>query len=63
MAGSTPSIVKEEWVRLFKKHFKFTGGEIVNEFLMSIGFLPGAHAQTCPIYKQIARQKPKWMKK
>lgn len=23
---------KEEWVRLFKKTFKFTGGEIVNEF-------------------------------
>ena len=24
---------KEEWVKLFKKTFKFTGGEIVNEFL------------------------------
>ena len=23
---------KAEWVKLFKQHFKFTGGEIVNEF-------------------------------
>ena len=35
---------KEEWVKLFKKTFRFTGGEIVNEFLMSIGYLPGAHS-------------------
>jgi hypothetical protein len=34
---------KEEWVKLFKRTFRFTGGEIVNEFLMSIGYLPGAH--------------------
>ena len=43
---------KEEWVKLFKKTFKFTGGEIVNEFLMSIGMLPGAHVTSCPVYKQ-----------
>src|SRR5206468_5474355 len=29
---------KEEWVKLFKKDFKFTGGEIVNEFLLSTGY-------------------------
>lgn len=40
---------KEEWVKLFKKTFKFTGGEIVNEFLMSTGYLPGAHQADCPI--------------
>lgn len=40
---------KEEWVKLFKKTFKFTGGEIVNEFLMSIGYLPGAHDKRCPV--------------
>jgi DNA-3-methyladenine glycosylase I len=51
---------KEEWIKLFKVTFKFTGGEIVNEFLMSIGFLPGAHSTSCPIYKQIMKQKPKW---
>lgn len=38
------------WVKLFKQHFKFVGGEIVNEFLMSTGFLPGAHHPQCPIY-------------
>ncbi|PZP52193.1 MAG: DNA-3-methyladenine glycosylase [Pseudopedobacter saltans] len=51
---------KEEWTKLFKKTFKFTGGEIVNEFLMSIGYLPGAHSESCPIYKKILRQKPQW---
>ena len=24
---------REEWTKLFKKTFKFTGGEIVNEFI------------------------------
>jgi DNA-3-methyladenine glycosylase I len=50
----------EEWTKLFKKTFVFTGGEIVNEFLMSIGFLPGAHDEDCPIYKQIKDLNPKW---
>ena len=44
---------KTEWVKLFKKTFKFTGGEITNEFLMSIGYLDGAHAPSCPIFKKI----------
>lgn len=52
---------KEEWVKLFKKTFRFTGGEIVNEFLMSIGYLPGAHAEDCPVHKQILKQKPMWV--
>ena len=51
---------KEEWMKLFKETFKFTGGEIVNEFLMSSGYLPGAHAATCPIYKKILKAKPAW---
>jgi DNA-3-methyladenine glycosylase I len=54
---------KDEWVRLFKKTFKFTGGEIVNEFLMSIGYLQGAHSETCNIYKKILKAKPMWIKK
>ena len=54
---------KEEWVKLFKKTFKFTGGEIVNEFLMSIGYLQGAHSENCAIYKKAAKAKPMWMKK
>ncbi|WP_118953321.1 DNA-3-methyladenine glycosylase I [Taibaiella helva] len=54
---------KEEWVRLFKKQFRFTGGEIVNEFLMSIGFLPGAHTEQCKTYTRVMKQKPMWARK
>jgi DNA-3-methyladenine glycosylase I len=52
---------KEEWVKLFKETFRFTGGEIVNEFLQSTGYLPGAHIETCPIYKKILKKKPSWL--
>ncbi|MBY0328736.1 DNA-3-methyladenine glycosylase I [Patescibacteria group bacterium] len=51
---------KDEWVKIFKKTFKFTGGEIVNEFLMSIGYLEGAHTPDCPIYKKVLKAKPVW---
>ena len=54
---------KEEWVKLFKKTFKFTGGEIVSEFLMSIGMLPGAHSEDCPVYKKTLKEKPLWHRK
>jgi DNA-3-methyladenine glycosylase I len=54
---------KEEWVKLFKKTFKFTGGEIVNEFLMSIGMLSGAHIDDCEIYHKVLEHKPKWINK
>lgn len=54
-------LTKEEWTKLFKKTFIFTGGEIVNEFLMSTGYLPGAHTKDCPVYHQVAAQKPAWM--
>jgi DNA-3-methyladenine glycosylase I len=45
---------KAEWLKLFKKTFRFTGGEIVNEFLMGTGYLPGAHSPDCPIGAKIA---------
>lgn len=51
---------KAEWVRLFKKTFKFTGGEIVGEFLMSIGYLPGAHDTSCAIHPKVLKSSPKW---
>jgi DNA-3-methyladenine glycosylase I len=51
---------KDEWVKLFKKTFRFTGGEIVGEFLMSIGYLPGAHTPGCPVYSRILEQRPPW---
>ena len=47
-------LTKAEWVKLFKKTFLFTGGEIVGEFLMSLGYLPGAHDPTCPVFARIA---------
>ncbi len=53
---------KEEWTLLFKKTFKFTGGEIVNEFLMSTGYLPGAHTTDCSVYKAVIKAKPLWNK-
>ena len=43
----------EAWVKLFKKHFKFVGSKIVNEFLVSIAMIKGAHSSNCPIYKKI----------
>ena len=54
---------KDEWTMLFKKTFRFTGGEIVNEFLMSTGYLPNAHEESCPVYKKILKAKPAWNKK
>ena len=54
---------KEEWVKLFKSTFRFTGGEIVNEFLMSTGYLPGAHIESCPVYKKMVKKKPAFLRK
>ena len=53
---------KEEWVKLFKKQFKFVGGEIVNEFLMSTGYLSGAHSEDCPMYAEVLKRQPQWAK-
>ncbi len=52
---------KEEWIKLFKSTFVFTGGEIVNEFLVSTGYLAGAHDKDCPVYKKVASLRPAWM--
>ncbi|MEO1190125.1 MAG: DNA-3-methyladenine glycosylase I [Pseudomonadota bacterium] len=53
---------KADWVKLFRKTFLFTGGEIVGEFLMSTGYLPGAHRPDCPIYVKILPLKPAWLR-
>lgn len=52
---------KAEWVALFRKTFRFTGGEIVGEFLMSAGYLPGAHDETCPVMERIRAANPPWL--
>lgn len=48
------------WVKLFKKTFRFTGGEITHEFLMSLGYLPGTHREDCPVFTTIAALEPPW---
>ncbi len=53
----------EEWTKLFKKTFVFTGGEIVNEFLVSTGYLPGAHDTKCPVYWEIEKLHPAWKRR
>jgi DNA-3-methyladenine glycosylase I len=49
-----------EWIKLFRRTFVFTGGEIVGEFLMSLGYLPGAHVASCPIYSKVLALHPPW---
>ena len=55
-------LTKAKWTKLFKRTFLFTGGEIVGEFLMSIGYLPGAHRPDCPVYARIRRRDPPWLR-
>ena len=60
IAGHHP-MVREEWTKLFRKTFKFMGPEIVNEFLMCIGYLPGAHREDCPVFERIMGLRPPWL--
>jgi DNA-3-methyladenine glycosylase I len=53
-------LTKDQWTKLFQKTFRFTGGEIVNEFLMSTGWLRGAHEESCPVYAQVLSRRPPW---
>jgi len=54
-------LAKEDWVRLFRKTFLFTGGEITGEFLMSLGYLPGAHREDCPVFARLKGLDPAWL--
>jgi DNA-3-methyladenine glycosylase I len=54
---------KEDWVRLFKKTFWFSGGDITSSFLMGSGYLPGAHRESCPIFEKIRPHNPPWLAK
>ena len=54
---------KEAWVKLFKSTFRFTGGEITGEFLISTGYLPGAHTKSCPVYPRVLRLDPPWARR
>lgn len=53
---------KQEWVRTFRAVFRFVGGEIVSEFLLSTGYLAGAHTPDCPVYDRIIALDPPWLR-
>jgi DNA-3-methyladenine glycosylase I len=53
---------REDWTRLFRKTFRFTGGEIVHEFLLSTGYLPGAHDEDCPVGRKVRRLRPPFLR-
>ncbi|UOO92323.1 DNA-3-methyladenine glycosylase I [Vitreoscilla stercoraria] len=55
-------LAKSEWVKVFKQQFKFVGGEIVSEFLMSTGYLPGAHDADCPILMLVEGSQPPYLR-
>ena len=50
------------WIRLFKATFTFTGQEITKEFLLSTGYLPGAHETGCPVYREVLARRPPWLR-
>jgi DNA-3-methyladenine glycosylase I len=50
----------ERWLDLFRGTFVFMGREVVGEFLLSTGYLPGAHRPDCPTYVQIMASQPPW---
>jgi len=52
---------KTDWVKLLRGNFVFMGPEVVGEFLMSIGYLPGAHRPGCPVHRKIVALRPPWM--
>jgi DNA-3-methyladenine glycosylase I len=52
---------RKQWQKLFRETFVFTGGEIVGSFLLSTGYLRGAHVPSCPVYARVAKKKPAWM--
>ncbi len=52
---------KDAWVKLFRKTFRFTGGEITGEFLASIGYLPSPHRPDCPVHARIVALNPPWL--
>jgi len=53
-------LTEDAWLKLFKRHFNFVGGEIVKEFLMSSGYLAGAHTVDCPVHTKALATQPAW---
>lgn len=53
---------RERWLKLFRDTFRFTGGEIVGEFLLSLGYWKGAHVPSCPVYARVSLLGPPWQR-
>jgi DNA-3-methyladenine glycosylase I len=51
---------RAQWTKTMKSAFVLVGGEITNEFLMSVGYLPGAHKPDCPVYERVLAAAPPW---
>jgi len=54
-------MTKPDWLRLLKRELVFMGGEIAGEFLMSLGYLPGAHDADCPVQARVLAANPPWL--
>lgn len=50
------------WTKLFRATFVFTGPLVVEEFLLSTGYLPGAHSASCPVFARIVAARPPWLR-
>ena len=52
-----------QWTEIFKNKFKFIGLKITEEFLLSSGYIEGAHKKECKTYNEILKKNPNWLKK
>ena len=59
--GAHSPMPQADWTKLFRKTFKFTGPLVVEEFLLSTGYLPGAHTRSCPAFARIVKSNPPWL--
>lgn len=50
----------DTWLKRFKATFTFVGPEIVREFLVSTGYLDGAHDPDCPTRARVLATRPPW---
>jgi DNA-3-methyladenine glycosylase I len=50
----------DAWLARFKATFTFVGGEIVREFLVSTGYVDGAHDPDCPARARVLAADPPW---
>jgi len=51
----------EAWTKLFRETFVFTGPLVVEEFLLSTGYLPGGHTARCPVFSKVMGAGPAWL--